>query len=158
MLGLLFRRSRPCPSACHSSFILPGIFKPWDTLLAHLARCGFAEVEGYGDPEIYDAPEIFRDPDAQAWPHHADRARFPIGDVRTCEMKKVVKIARTLGMHALYCPYVPPEEQPTSGTGWKAWGKRLAAVARDMREEGFAFGWHNHDFEFVKLKDGSFPT
>lgn len=131
-------------------------FQPWDTLLAHLARCGFAEVEGYGDPEIYGAPEKFRDL------MHKHGLTMPTGHVFPLamfehEMKKVVKIARTLGMHALYCPYAPPEEQPTSGTGWKAWGKRLAAVARDMREEGFAFGWHNHDFEFVKLKDGSFP-
>ncbi|MFT3672619.1 sugar phosphate isomerase/epimerase family protein [Aestuariivirga sp.] len=131
-------------------------FKPWDKLLAHLAACGYAEVEGYGDPDIYETPEAFRalmDANGLSMPTgHV----FPLAMFER-ERKKVVKIARTLGMRALYCPYILPEEQPKSGTGWKAWGKRLATVAHAMREEGFAFGWHNHDFEFVKLRDGSFP-
>ena len=131
-------------------------FKPWDKLLAHLAACGYAEVEGYGDPDIYETPEAFRalmDANGLSMPTgHV----FPLAMFER-EQKKVVKIARTLGMRALYCPYILPEEQPKSGAGWKAWGKRLATVAHAMREEGFAFGWHNHDFEFVKLKDGSFP-
>lgn len=131
-------------------------FKPWDKLLAHLAGCGYAEVEGYGDPDIYETPEAFRalmDANGLTMPTgHV----FPLAMFER-EQKKVVKIARTLGMRTLYCPYILPEEQPKSGAGWKAWGKRLATVAHAMREEGFAFGWHNHDFEFVKLKDGSFP-
>lgn len=131
-------------------------FKPWDKLLAHLANCGYSEVEGYGDPEIYDDPANFRsllDQNGLAMPTgHV----FPLASFET-DLKKVVTTARTLGMRALFCPYIPPEEQPKSAAGWKAWGRRLAAVAHAMREEGFAFGWHNHDFEFVKLKDGSFP-
>ena len=47
--------------------------------------------------------------------------------------------------------------QPKSGSGWKAWGKRLGEVGKWMRDEGYGFGWHNHDFEFKKLKDGSMP-
>lgn len=131
-------------------------FQPWDKLLAHLSRCGYAEVEGYGDPAIYGEAAKFRDLlDANGLTMPTGHV-FPLATFET-RRKKVVQIARTLGMHALYCPYVPPNEQPQSGAGWKAWGKRLAAVAHEMREEGLAFGWHNHDFEFVKLKDGSLP-
>ena len=30
-------------------------------------------------------------------------------------------------------------------------------MAAAYRAEGFSVAWHNHDFEFVKLKDGSTP-
>jgi len=131
-------------------------FQPWDKVLSHLAACGYREVEGYGDPGIFDKPAEFRallDKLGLAMPTgHV----FPLSAFET-DRDKVVKAARILGLHALYCPYIPPEEQPKSASGWKAWGRRLATVAEAMRDEGFAFGWHNHDFEFKKLKDGSFP-
>lgn len=131
-------------------------FQPWEPLLAHLAACGYSSVEGYGDPAIYGEPGRFRallDKHGLAMPTgHV----FPLASLET-DFAGMVRTARTLGMGALYCPYILPEEQPKSAAGWKAWGKRLAAVAARLRGEGLAFGWHNHDFEFVKLKDGSYP-
>jgi sugar phosphate isomerase/epimerase len=136
-------------------------FQPWDGILEHLAKCGYTEVEGfggaYGTPgAFYDEPEKFRrllDKHGLTMPtgHF-----FPI-DMFEKEKKRVLHIAKTLGMRDLYCPYILPEQRPKSGSGWKAWGKRLGEVGKWMRSEGYGFGWHNHDFEFVKLKDGSTP-
>jgi sugar phosphate isomerase/epimerase len=136
-------------------------FQPWDAILAHLAKCGYTEVEGfggaYGTPgAFYDEPEKFRallDKHGLTMPtgHF-----FPI-DMFEKDKKRVLHIAKTLGMRDLYCPYIMPEHRPKSGSGWKAWGKRLGDVGKWMRSEGYGFGWHNHDFEFVKLKDGSTP-
>ncbi len=131
-------------------------FQPWRQVLIHLASCGYAEVEGFGDPAIYGDPERFRGLLQQNGLTMPTGHLFPLASLETGR-KKLLHAMRTLGVHALYCPYVPPEEQPTSAAGWKAWGKRLAATAEWLRGEGIAFGWHNHDFEFVKLKDGSFP-
>lgn len=131
-------------------------FQPWEEVVAHLAACGYQDVEGFGDPAIYGEAVKFRallDRYSLAMPTgHV----FPLQNFES-DLGSVVRFARTLGMHTLYCPYILPEEQPKSGAGWKAWGKRLGAVARSLRDEGLGFGWHNHDFEFVKLKDGSFP-
>jgi sugar phosphate isomerase/epimerase len=131
-------------------------FKPWEPFLAHLAACGYSEVEGYGDPDIYDAPEQFRDLLTRHNLTMPTGHVFPVMALET-DRKKLLYVARTLGMRAIYCPYILPEEQPKSAAGWKAWGRRLAQTGEWLRGEGIAFGWHNHDFEFVKLKDGSFP-
>lgn len=131
-------------------------FQPWDDVLAHLAACGYACVEGYGDPAIHGSPEKFRDLLQLHGLSMPTGHVFPLDSLEN-DLRAVVRIARTLGMHTVYCPYLPPTEQPSSAAGWKAWGKRLATVGHSLREEGIAFGWHNHDFEFVKLKDGSLP-
>ena len=36
------------------------------------------------------------------------------------------------------------------------WG-RLEKAGKPFRDAGLDFGWHNHDFEFVALSDGSIP-
>ena len=67
---------------------------------------------------------------------------------------QVLTIARTTGMHTLVMPYLDEAGRPTSSRGWKALAKRLNAIAATYRREGFGVAWHNHEFEFVKLKDG----
>jgi sugar phosphate isomerase/epimerase len=129
-------------------------FEPWEPIFAHLAKCGYQAVEGFGG--LYDDPARLKDLLDKHGLAMPSGHFFPIDQFER-EPKKVLKIARTLGMADLYCPFILPEQRPKSGAGWKAWGKRLNNVARMMRAEGFGFGWHNHDFEFVKLKDGSTP-
>ncbi len=41
--------------------------------------------------------------------------------------------------------------------GWRNFGKRLGKIAAFYRGEGYSFGWHNHDFEFIALPDGKKP-
>jgi sugar phosphate isomerase/epimerase len=50
-----------------------------------------------------------------------------------------------------------PDDRPTDGPGWRAFGARLEAAARPFKAAGLGFGWHNHDFEFVATPDGSIP-
>jgi sugar phosphate isomerase/epimerase len=33
----------------------------------------------------------------------------------------------------------------------------MAEIGHWLRSEGYSFGWHNHEFEFQKLPDGSLP-
>jgi sugar phosphate isomerase/epimerase len=129
-------------------------FQPWEPILEHIAKCGYAEVEGFGG--VYEEPEKFREMLDRHGLTMPTGHFFPI-DMFEKDQKSVLKIAKTLGMRDLYCPYILPEMRPKSGAGWKAWGKRLGEVGKWARDNGYGFGWHNHDFEFVKLKDGSTP-
>ncbi len=47
--------------------------------------------------------------------------------------------------------------RPTDAAGWQAFGKRLGKVGEKAKKAGFDFAWHNHDFEFKALADGSLP-
>ena len=129
-------------------------FQPWDDVLGMVAKAGYREVEGFDG--VYDKPEAFR---AMMDTHGLTMPSghfFPLDQFET-KKKGVLHIAKTLGLRAIYCPFVMPEDRPKTAGGWRKFGKRLGAVAAQMRDEGYIFGWHNHDFEFVKLKDGSTP-
>ena len=41
--------------------------------------------------------------------------------------------------------------------GWRAFGARVEAAGAPLRAAGLTFGWHNHDFEFTPLSDGTMP-
>ena len=127
--------------------------QPWSDVIEHLAACGYKEVEGFGaNYEDAAATRALLDKHGLTMP----TGHFSL-DVLEKEPKKAAKIAATLGIRNIFCPYIMPDQRPKSGSGWKAFGKRLDAIGAAMREEGYGFGWHNHDFEFMTLKDGSMP-
>jgi sugar phosphate isomerase/epimerase len=126
---------------------------PLEATLKMLAAAGYKDVEGYGG--VYSNPARLR--------KSLDRLglSMPSGHfaVEMMEKKKseVLATASSLGMNKLVVPYLVPDDRPKSTKGWRDFGKRLDAIAQDYRAEGFGVAWHNHDFEFMKLKDGSVP-
>ena len=126
---------------------------PLETTLKKLSGLGYAEVEGFGG--VYGEPEKLR-AELNQLGLTMPSGHFSI-DMLENEKKKVLKIASTLGMNKLVCPYLAEEKRPKAAKGWKDFGKRLEALSQYYRAEGFGFAWHNHDFEFVRLKDGSTP-
>ena len=68
-----------------------------------------------------------------------------------------IDIARTLGVTSIYCPWIEPEDRQKSPQEWLEFGARLQSISKPFIAEGFAFGWHNHDFEVVEMDDGSYP-
>ncbi len=54
-------------------------------------------------------------------------------------------------------PWIPPEERDTRADGWKRLGEALQKGAERAKAVGLKVAWHNHDFEFAKLDDGSRP-
>jgi sugar phosphate isomerase/epimerase len=69
----------------------------------------------------------------------------------------VLSTAQTLGLRHIYCPYILPDQRPTTAAGWTAFGERLAKAGEWVRSEGYMFGWHNHDFEYKPLPTGEMP-
>lgn len=73
------------------------------------------------------------------------------------EPNKYIDIAQTLGASLLIPPYVPPEERGTDADYWMQLGEHLATGSQNCEPHGLNVAWHNHDFEFVALADGSYP-
>lgn len=128
-------------------------FPPLEDTLKMLKACGYAEVEGFGG--VYSDPKGLR----EALDRHG--LKMTSGhislDMLENETAKALDIARTLGMNAVYCPHIAADQRPADAAGWRAFGGRLARVGKAITEAGLIFGWHNHDFEFKALPDGSVP-
>jgi sugar phosphate isomerase/epimerase len=128
-------------------------FPPLGDTLSMLAQIGYREVEGYGG--LYGDPGALRDMLAQAG------LAMPTGhfglDMIENDPKGAIGVARTLGMHAVIVPHVAAADRPGDAAGWAAFGKRLAAAGKPIQDAGFAFGWHNHDFELDAIGGADLP-
>jgi sugar phosphate isomerase/epimerase len=131
-------------------------FPPLADTLTMLAGLGYTGVEGYGG--LYaDAAKV----DELRAHLGASGLRMPTAhfglDMIEGEPDRVIAIARDLGIATVYCPYLLAEHRPGDGKGWEAFGRRLAAAGKPLRDAGLGFGWHNHDFEFRATPDGAIP-
>jgi sugar phosphate isomerase/epimerase len=133
-------------------------FSPLADVFGLLARAGYSEVEGYGalyaslNPGEAAATKAELDRNGLTMP----TAHFGLDQLEN-QVDRVLEIARILGIEAIYCPYLMPEERPADASGWRAFGERLQKASAPFRRAGLDFGWHNHDFEFSPLADGSVP-
>ena len=128
-------------------------FQPWDKVLKTVAQLGYTQVEGFGG--VYADPAAFRkelDGNGLSMPS----GHFSI-DLLENDFDGAVKIAKTLGVKLIACPHIAADLRPADAAGWKAFGARLGKVGDKANAAGFDFGWHNHDFEFKALPDGSLP-
>ena len=128
-------------------------FQPWDKVLQTLAKLGYKQVEGFGG--LYGGAEALKaemDKNGLTMPS----GHFSL-DMLESDSATALRVAKLLGMELVACPHIVAEQRPTDGKGWQEFGKRLAKVGRAYQDAGFRFGWHNHDFEFKALPDGSIP-
>lgn len=73
------------------------------------------------------------------------------------EPEKYFDIAETLGSDLLIPPYVKPEDRGDTVDYWKSLGDALAEGAHKASGRRLRVAWHNHDFEYARLEDGSRP-
>jgi sugar phosphate isomerase/epimerase len=128
-------------------------FQPWDKVLKALGSLGYKQVEGFGG--LYDDPAGLRaelDKNGLTMPS----GHFSL-DMLENEFDKALGVANTLGMKLVACPHIAADVRPADAAGWYAFGERLGKIGQRFAGTGIAFGWHNHDFEFVRLADGSVP-
>ena len=126
---------------------------PLDTQFAALKSLGYTDVQPYGK-QYADPAGTRRLLDAHGLT--AKSGHFDLMMIEN-EFDKVVAIAHTLGMNLVVAPYLQPHERPTDLDGWKRAGAMLQRQTRRCAEAGLGYGWHNHDFEYQQLPDGSYP-
>lgn len=122
-------------------------------VLKHLADTGYAQVEGFGG--VMGDPAGLRammDDNGLTMPS----AHMAFDDLEA-KPDEMLAVAGALGVQSIYAPHLQEENRPTDAAGWTAFAERLAAVGEVIRAAGLNVGWHNHDFEFVPLEDGSVP-
>ncbi len=122
-------------------------------LLAQLPAMGIQHVEGYGG--------VYGDPVAYRAAMDANGVSMPSGHMGLADIEAdfaaTMTTIRALGMNRVYAPYLEEKDRPTTAAGYTELAQRLNAAAKLYAAEGISFGWHNHDFEFVALEDGSIP-
>lgn len=128
-------------------------FPPFEDQLHALKALGYTDVQPFHDQ--YENPQGLKDLIDRVG-LTAKSGHFLVEAIDN-DFDGVVGAARTLGMELVIAPWLNPEDRPSEATGWKAIGERMARHAKRFREAGLSFAWHNHDFEFRPLADGTMP-
>lgn len=129
-------------------------FPPVDAVLEGLAAIGYDAVEPYGG-NFLDDPRGFRG--------KADRLGLAIPtahvalSILDADRTRTIDIAKTLGLETVIIPHIGGDDRPKDAAGWRALGERLAGHAEALGRTGLKLAWHNHDFEYARLADGSRP-
>lgn len=128
-------------------------FMPWKDVYRSLSSLGFTDVEGFG--AVYEDAQATRDL-LDAHSLAMPSGHFSVDDLEN-NLKASLQIASTLDCSRIFCPYLDESERPSDAAGWQQFGQRLNDIGARVKDAGKNFGWHNHDFEFRKCDDGSFP-
>ncbi len=73
------------------------------------------------------------------------------------DTNRFIDIALTLGANLMIPPWVAPEERQPTIAYWRSLGHQLAEGAAKANPHGLTVAWHNHDFEYIPLPDGTRP-
>ncbi len=128
-------------------------FTPWSSVFTMLASAGYTSVEGFGP--LYDNVEQTA-ADLKAAGLTMPSAHMSL-EMLEQEPDTVKHLIKVLELQNVYCPYLDESMRPDSVDGYTKLGQRLEQAGQVARDAGCGFGWHNHDFEFQALDDGSMP-
>ena len=129
-------------------------FPPLESQLEGLAELGYDGVEPFL-PNYGDDPALFRRQiDAAGLACYGFHLPY---DGLIADPQRFIDIAQTIGATLLIPPYLAPEARPTAAEGWRTIGRNLAQAAEPVNAAGLRLAWHNHDFEYRPLPDGTRP-
>jgi sugar phosphate isomerase/epimerase len=123
-----------------------------DEVLKEVKRLGYNQVEGWGG-QFADAAGLKASLDAAG----LTMPSAHIGFTQLEDTAATIKIAQTVGIKTVYCPATPTPEFRTGGGDWRGFGAKLEVIGKALNAAGIGFGYHNHNWEFVKDASGQFP-
>lgn len=124
-----------------------------DTILDAVAAAGYKAVELL-QVHVEDAAATKAKLDARGLV--ASGAHIGIGALRA-KQPWVLDGAKLLGLHHVFMPAHPNDERTGTAAQWDERGHELGLLARWLRSQGVRLGYHNHNWEFAPLPDGSLP-
>ena len=130
-------------------------FPPLADTFAMLSEAGYSQVEGFGS--LFDSEEQIANTVRSLEAHGLTMPTAHVGWPMINEQKLISKAAEAFGWKAVFVPFIMPEDRPTDAEGWRAVGVKVQEDTAYLRDLGLDTGWHNHDFEFIALPDGTFP-
>lgn len=74
----------------------------------------------------------------------------------TKDVNASIQDAKTFGMKLVIVPWLDIKEYDTRKK-WLQFSRELNSVGKKFKAAGIQLAYHNHDFEFKALKDGSIP-
>jgi sugar phosphate isomerase/epimerase len=131
-------------------------FPPLGDTLRMLKSAGYDAVEGFGGVYPDEAAATSLAAELKTIGLTMPTGHFSIDELES-DPARVIRMAKAMGFDTVLCPYLLPDARPKDAGGWAAFGARLEAAGKPIKAAGFAFGWHNHDFEFMPLPDGQLP-
>ncbi len=110
-------------------------------MLRKVAELGFEGVEfaGYGGVPAEEMNALLQELGLRAVGGHVGLQRLQSG------LQGEIDYLKAIGGKYIICPYVSPD---TNEEGWKSVIAELQAYGEEVRRQGLAFGYHNHEFEF----------
>lgn len=81
-------------------------------------------------------------------------AHVPLAEMME-DPQAVAQTYQKIGVSYIAVPYLPEEYRPNT-PGYEQVLKEMERIGQVMKENGIKLSYHNHDFEFVKLPDGTF--
>ncbi|SEW45682.1 Sugar phosphate isomerase/epimerase [Cognatiyoonia koreensis] len=128
-------------------------FPPLTDTCKMLAETGYREVEGYGG--------LLDDLDGLKAALDQNGLRMTschVGlDMIESNPQMLLDLAGSVGLEKVFVPYLAAEDRPVDSEGWRAYATRVVAAGKPLRDASLGFGWHNHDFEFIKTGQGDRP-
>ncbi|WDR05570.1 sugar phosphate isomerase/epimerase [Devosia rhodophyticola] len=135
---------------------------PLDDVLKTVGGLGYKYVEGFGGLAAggEGLGGLYEDLSGLKAKLDANGLSMPTAHVGLDLLEqpdKALRIAEVLGTKVFLCPWLAPEQRPTTIEGWQAFGEKLGQLSKPFSSAGITFGYHNHDFEFARLQDGRYP-
>ncbi len=83
-------------------------------------------------------------------------AHVPLADMQA-DLDKVISDYKTIGCEYIAVPFLPEELRPAAyPEAFKATVASMAQIANKLKAAGMTLLYHNHDFEFQTLEDGTY--
>ena len=123
--------------------------------MKQVAEAGFKQVEVYGFPNADPMIKGATDAGLKISSSHFDsECVLNPSDEGYSDFMKIVEKAKETGLSHLVVPYLGDGYRKTADD-WKKTADRLNKAAAKSRAAGIQLAYHNHNFEFIPMDDGT---
>src|SRR6266699_7307235 len=115
--------------------------------LRRVAQLGYAGVEfaGYGDLTAQEMSTLLAETGLRVAGTH-----LGLDALQDPQLEASISYCKDIGCSIIVLPWLAKEWRTQEGL--QALAPRLNAIGQRCQEQGITFGYHNHDFEFTRVR------